>query len=83
MRKEQAMNNQLPNESQKVQVKLMEGDWQDAVFREKQFVDLYGLPLDADKVLEWRPLVLAAQATKPAAHARRNMPGAAATPAVR
>jgi hypothetical protein len=76
------MNNQLPNDSQKVQVKLMEGDWQDAVYRENHFVDLYGLPLDADKVLEWRPLVPAAQA-RPANQARRNMSGAIATPAVR
>lgn len=73
------MNKQLPIEGQKVQVKLREGDWQDAVYRENHFVDLYGLPLDADKVLEWRAPVPDTQARP----ARRNMSGATATPAVR
>ena len=49
------MNSSLPIEGQQVQVKLKEGDWQEAVYRDDNFVDLYGLPLDFDKILQWRP----------------------------
>ncbi|MEO7432714.1 MAG: hypothetical protein ABIR62_11975 [Dokdonella sp.] len=48
------MNGQLPVEGQNVEVKLVEGEWQAAVYREAKFVDLYGLPLEADKISEWR-----------------------------
>jgi hypothetical protein len=51
------MNAQLPIEGQKVQVKLNDGDWQEAVFRDENFVDLYGLPLGFEKVAQWRPVV--------------------------
>jgi hypothetical protein len=53
------MNSPLPVEGQKVEVKLREGEWQAAVYREEGFVDLYGLPLDFDKVLQWRPAATA------------------------
>jgi hypothetical protein len=73
------MNGQLPDEGQKVQVRLKQGDWQDAVYREDNFVDLYGLPLGLDKVLEWR-----AMATKPAVNGasriQRTSLRSAATP---
>ncbi|HEU4664005.1 MAG TPA: hypothetical protein VFS55_08240 [Dokdonella sp.] len=49
------MNGQLPIEGQKIQVKLREGEWQDAVYRNDDFVDVYGLPLAFDKILAWRP----------------------------
>ncbi|HEY6941453.1 hypothetical protein [Dokdonella sp.] len=49
------MNSQLPMEGQKIQVKLREGEWQDAVYRNDDFVDVYGLPLAFDKILAWRP----------------------------
>lgn len=49
------MNSQLPIEGQKIQVKLRDGEWQDAVYRNDDFVDVYGLPLAFDKILAWRP----------------------------
>ena len=51
------MNKQLPIDGQTIQVKLKEGEWQQATYRDDNFVDLYGLPLGFDKILEWRPLV--------------------------
>jgi hypothetical protein len=56
--KEQRMNGQLPIEGQKVQVKLKEGDWQEAVYRGENFVDVYGLPLGFDKIAEWRAIAV-------------------------
>ena len=49
------MNSQLPIEGQKIQVKLRDGEWQDAVYRNDDFIDVYGLPLSFDKILAWRP----------------------------
>lgn len=57
------MNGQLPLEGQKVEVKLVEGEWQEAVYRGANFVDHYGLPLDAEKIAEWRPIDVAISAT--------------------
>jgi hypothetical protein len=53
------MNGRLPIEGQNVQVKLKEGDWQDAVYRDAKFIDLYGLPLGAEKISEWRSVTVA------------------------
>ncbi|MEO6690357.1 MAG: hypothetical protein ABIS07_10270 [Dokdonella sp.] len=50
------MNKQLPIDGQTIQVKLKEGEWQQATYRDDNFVDLYGLPLEFDKIVEWRPL---------------------------
>lgn len=49
------MNGQLPVEGQKIQVKLRDGEWQDAVYRNDDFIDVYGLPLSFNKILAWRP----------------------------
>ncbi|WP_395680817.1 hypothetical protein [Dokdonella sp.] len=49
------MNSRLPENGQKVQVKLRAGEWQDAIYRGDDFVDRYGLPLAFDKIQEWRP----------------------------
>ncbi|MBA8883422.1 hypothetical protein [Dokdonella fugitiva] len=49
------MNSQLPIEGQKIQVKLRDGEWQDAVYRNDDFIDVYGLPLSFNKILAWRP----------------------------
>ncbi|MEO7324152.1 MAG: hypothetical protein ABIW82_04925 [Dokdonella sp.] len=51
------MNKQLPIDGQTIHVKLKEGEWQEASYRDENFVDLYGLPLGFDKILEWRPVV--------------------------
>jgi hypothetical protein len=48
------MINGQPTEGQVVQVKIDGGEWQTATFREGHYVDLYGLPLDASKVSEWK-----------------------------
>jgi hypothetical protein len=75
--KEHAMNKQLPIDGQTIQVKLKEGEWQEATYRDDNFVDLYGLPLGFDKILEWRPL--AADAPANSAGARRNTTNMPAT----
>ena len=49
------MKGELPMDRQAVQVKISDGDWQPAVYQDGQFVDLYGLPLDASKISSWRP----------------------------
>ena len=48
------MNSRLPDDGQRVQVRLREGEWQDAIYRGDDFVDRYGLPLAFDKIQEWR-----------------------------
>ncbi|MDR3388251.1 MAG: hypothetical protein P4L92_14475 [Rudaea sp.] len=50
------MNNELPVERQLVLVTLDNRDWQPATFRYGQFVDAYGLPLDSEKISNWRPV---------------------------
>lgn len=49
------MKGELPMDRQAVQVKINDGDWQPAVYQDGQFVDLYGLPLDHQKISSWRP----------------------------
>jgi hypothetical protein len=53
--REEPMNSRLPDEGDNVQVRLREGEWQDAIYRGDDFVDRYGLPLAFDKIQEWRP----------------------------
>lgn len=72
------MNTQLPIDGQTIHVKLKEGEWQEATYRDENFVDLYGLPLEVDKILEWRPVVPAVPSSAP--DIRR---GSINTPAVR
>ncbi len=45
-------------------VKIDSRDWQPATYQYGQFVDVYGLPLERDKISSWRP-----------ADGDRNMPG--------
>ena len=49
------MKGELPLERQAVQVQIDNGEWQAATYQDGQFVDLYGLPLDHQKVTSWRP----------------------------
>jgi len=49
------MKGELPMDRQTVQVQLNNGDWQAATYQDGQFVDLYGLPLDHQKITSWRP----------------------------
>jgi len=48
------MTRERPQEGEAVQVKLNDGDWQPATYREGQFIDLYGLPLDSRKITRWQ-----------------------------
>ena len=50
----------LPAERQSVEVNLDGNSWQPAFFRNGQFVDIYGLPLDRQKISSWRALDLPA-----------------------
>jgi hypothetical protein len=59
------MNSETPQEGQDVQVKIGEGAWQSATYRKGQFVDLYGLPLDPNKISDW-------QAASPRARVERD-----------
>jgi hypothetical protein len=56
------MNNELPVERQLVLVRLDNRDWQPATFQYGQFVDVYGLPLDREKISGWRPADASANA---------------------
>ena len=47
-----------PDHGQKINVKLREGEWQEATCQDDNFIDLYGLPLGFAKILEWRPRVV-------------------------
>ncbi len=49
------MNEQMPSEWQPILVKLDDRKWQPATYRHGEFVDLYGLPLDAERISSWRP----------------------------
>jgi hypothetical protein len=48
----------LPAERQSIEVNLEGNSWQPAFFRNGQFVDIYGLPLDSQKISSWRALDL-------------------------
>ena len=50
-----AMNNKLPMERQVVEVRVGNGDWQPATYRDGEFIDLYGMPLDRKRIAGWRP----------------------------
>lgn len=43
-----------PTEGQQVQVKLYDGQWQDATYRDGGYIDGFGLPLDPTRVSQWR-----------------------------
>ena len=47
------MQGETPREGQDVQVNLG-GRWQVARYRRGQFVDVYGLPLDPERITEWQ-----------------------------
>lgn len=50
-----AMNDKLPMDRQVVEVRLGNGEWQPATYRDGEFIDLYGMPLDRKRVSSWRP----------------------------
>ena len=50
------MLNELPVDRQTVEVRFDGNVWQPAVYRNGQFVDIYGLVLDQEKIAGWRAL---------------------------
>jgi hypothetical protein len=50
------MHSELPAERQAVEVNFNGISWQPAIFQNGQFVDIYGLPLDREKISDWRAL---------------------------
>lgn len=48
------MNHEPPNEGQRVEVRIGAGAWQPATFRRGQFIDIYGLALDPQRISEWQ-----------------------------
>lgn len=48
------MNHETPGEGQRVEVRVGQGSWQAATYRRGQFIDVYGLVLDAGRVTEWQ-----------------------------
>jgi len=47
------MFDKLPNDRQPIEVRLGD-EWQAATYQDGQFIDAYGLPLDAGKISSWR-----------------------------
>jgi hypothetical protein len=47
------MFDKLPNDRQPIEVRVGD-EWQPATYQDGQFIDAYGLPLDAVKVSSWR-----------------------------
>ena len=48
------MNREPPREGQLVEVRIDTGAWQQATFRRGQFIDIYGLALDPQRISEWQ-----------------------------
>lgn len=48
------MNREPPREGQLVEVRIGAGAWQQATFRRGQFIDIYGLALDPQRISEWQ-----------------------------
>jgi hypothetical protein len=49
------VNDKLPTDRQIIEVRLGNDEWQPAMFRDGEFVDSYGLPIERKSVSSWRP----------------------------
>jgi hypothetical protein len=49
------MTDKLPMDRQIIEVRLGTAEWQPAMFRDGEFVDMYGIPLERRKISSWRP----------------------------
>ena len=65
-------NERLPADGQVIEVRLGSGDWQPATYRDGEFVDAYGMPLDRRKVSGWRAAAATAAAAMNGAGASRH-----------
>ena len=50
------MTGNFPQDREEVEVRLDDRAWLTAVYRNGEFVDTYGLPLDSNRITSWRPL---------------------------
>ena len=57
------MNDNFPADREEVEVRFDDRSWLAAVYRNGEFVDAYGLPLDASRISGWRPLTAANDGT--------------------
>ena len=53
------MNNKVPTDQQVVEVLVGDDVWQQATYKDGEFVDTYGMSLDRSSISDWRPHVLA------------------------
>ena len=50
------MSDENPLERQMVEVHFDDRAWLSAIYQNGEFVDLFGLPLDRQRISGWRPL---------------------------
>jgi hypothetical protein len=53
------MDNKVPTDHQVVEVLVGDDVWQQATYKDGEFVDTYGMSLDRSSISNWRPTVLA------------------------
>jgi hypothetical protein len=63
------MNNKVPTDQQVVEVLVGDDAWQQATYKDGEFVDTYGMPLERSSISDWRPHVLAPANSNSAASA--------------
>ena len=51
----EATNDKLPMDRQVIEVRMGTDAWQPAMFRDGEFVDMYGIPLERRRISSWRP----------------------------
>jgi hypothetical protein len=49
------MSDKLPMDRQVIEVRMGTDQWQPAMFRDGEFVDMYGIPLERRTISSWRP----------------------------
>ena len=49
------VNDKLPVDRQIIEVRLGNDAWQPAMFRDGEFLDMYGMPLERRRISSWRP----------------------------
>lgn len=59
------MNNKIPTDHQVVEVLVGDDVWQQATYKEGEFVDGYGMPLERSSISNWRPYISAAAGSTP------------------
>jgi hypothetical protein len=48
-------NDKLPMDRQIIEVRLGTDEWQPAMFRDGEFVDMFGIPIERRRISSWRP----------------------------